>query len=152
VIARLDPVARKVEQERMEMLEKLAARAHLQDEEKRELFERLQTQDRELSKARKELHFLRRKLHRAENLEDAKRGRLPPRVDHYLRRKVAPHMLVVVQADAPMRIINSEFREAVQDLPKGFIEELRGLDLIDTDGDLTLDGVELLREIVSEMS
>ncbi|RCX33017.1 hypothetical protein DFQ59_101316 [Thioalbus denitrificans] len=142
----------KVEQERVELIESLAKRAQLQEEEKRSLFTRLEEQDKELSSARRELHFLRRRLHAAEVVDEDLVRRIPSHVRHMLNKAVGLKVLDEISHGAPMRIINRRFNALRDELPTRFIEELREFGIVDSDGELTRIGFELLKSINSERS
>ncbi len=66
----------KVEQERAELFEDLANRAQLQKEEKDTLFERLNTQEKELAIARQEVQILKLQMQQAEREEAKREGQL----------------------------------------------------------------------------
>ncbi len=141
----------KVERERLELFENLAKRAQLQEEEKRSLFSRLEEQDKELNNARKELHFLRRRLHESEGVGDEVAIRVPPHVRRMMEKFVLSELSEEVSRRAPVGILNRRFSALQEDLPGRFLEELKEFRIIDSDGDLTPLGIELIRGIGRDM-
>ena len=69
--------AKKVEDERNEMIESLAKRARLEEAEKSTLFESLKEKDRKLSVTRKEVYLLERKMAKADR-DASDRHHRPP--------------------------------------------------------------------------
>jgi DNA-binding transcriptional regulator GbsR (MarR family) len=136
----------KVEQERAELFESLAKRAQLQEEEKSSLFARLKEQDEELASARRELHYLRRRLHEAEAVdENLLVRRIPPHIRHMLDNAILPNLRDEISHGAPMRIVNRRFNALREELPSRFFEELKEFGIVDSDGDLTPIGFEILK-------
>ena len=139
----------KVEEERTKMIEELAERARLQQEEKTELFSRLRATDEELSSARRELHFMRRRMAEAESGHaDDVAHRLPLRLQHYLRVIVSEIDRDLIQG-APIRIVNREFKSSLENHPEEFRHELRKVGVLDEDMDLTRFGLEAVRSVVA---
>lgn len=142
----------KVEQERAELIESLAKRAQLQEEEKRSLFSRLEEQDKELIGARRELHFLRRRLHEAEAVDEDLIRRIPSQIRHMLDKAILPNLRDEISHGAPMRIVNRRFNALREELPLRFFEELKEFGIVDSDGDLTRMGFEVLKSSSRERS
>lgn len=137
----------KVEEERTKMIEELAQRARLQEEEKTELFARLRTTDEELSNARRELHFLRRRMLEAENSRGGEETiRVSPRIQHYLRM-IGGDLDRALLLEAPIRIVNREFKSALTNHPEEIRMEFRKAGILDEDMDLTRLGLEALRNL-----
>lgn len=141
----------KVERERNELIESLAQRARLEEAEKSKLFDRLKEQDRELSSARKELHFLRRRMVNAERADsDEIQHRFPLSIRRHLREFIFPRLDSDVLLEAPTRILNRQFSSIVAEMPRGLVETLRDFNIVDSDNDLTPLGIEALRSMYRE--
>lgn len=142
----------KVEKEREEIIENLAERARLEGKEKEKLFERLKEQDNELTNAKRELRLLRRRMTMAERHPQMD-GSIPvPRgLRRYLERKVLRQIPSELLFDAPIDVLNRQFKEVIRHVgPDEFVTDLHRYDIIDEDGDLTQRGRVLLREIEVE--
>ena len=142
----------KVEKEREEIIENLAERARLEGKEKEKLFERLKEQDNELTKAKRELHVLRRRMMRAERRPRMDGSISVPRpLRRYLKRTVLREIPNELLFDAPMDVLNRHLKEITRRVgPDELATDLRNYHVIDEDGDLTQGGRALLREIEVE--
>lgn len=141
----------KVERERNELIESLAQRARLEEAEKSKLFERLKEQDRELSSARKELHFLRRRMVKAERADSEEiQHRIPLSIRRHLREHIFPRLDSEILFEAPTRILNRQFSSIIAEMPRGLIKMFREFDIVDSDNDLTSLGIEALRSMYRE--
>ena len=142
----------KVEKEREEIIENLAERARLEGEEKKKLFAQLKEQDNELTNAKRELRFLRRRMTMAERHPRTDGSISVPRalrqhIERYVLRQIPNGLLF----DAPIDVLNRHFRDVMRHVgPDKFSRDLRKFDVTDEDGDLTQGGRSLLREIKVE--
>ncbi len=139
---------KKVEEERNEMIEKLAERARLQEDEKTELFARLHASDEELSNARRELSLMRHRMIEQERIHGGESSiRIYPKL-HQILRIVAEGMDRHLVTNAPTRIINREFKAELSKHPDSFGCELRNAGVVDDDMDLTRTGLATLRSMI----
>ena len=139
---------KKVEEQRNQMIEDLAKRAQLEQREKEELFERLKNSDEQLTSARRELAFMRRRMAEAEgsDIEDPI-PHLPLRLQHMLRkavRLIEPMLL----HEAPLPIVSREFNSAIEDSHPELRHELRAMGILDREFDLTRQGLQVLRKVI----
>ncbi len=140
---------KKVEEERNKLIETLAERARLQEDEKAELFTRLNASDEELSSARRELSLMRRRMAEHERLQVREGSMsLSPRI-HQVLRIITEGMNTNLVVDAPTRIVNREFKNELTKHPDSFGIDLREYGLIDEDMDLTRSGLAALRTVAT---
>jgi hypothetical protein len=139
---------KKHEEERNQLIENLAKRAKLKENEKHHLFQRLKEQEKELVKARNELEFLQQRLDRSERDVLATLDSYPPHVVDYITKNVVPELggksrlMRLLPASVKRRFISI----SEQFHPK-FLEDAKELSIINAKGELTTTGEELFRHI-----
>ncbi len=151
-IAEEERQLQKVEKKREELIEGLASKAQLEEEEKQKFFQQLVKQDKELSSARQELHFLQRRLETGSRTSPRHRS-LPSELRTYLRRMILTSLPADLLMDAPLAIINRRLKAILRDEehPTAFIKGLKKHDIVDEDLDLTPTGLSILQEIAVEI-
>lgn len=140
----------KVENERNQIIEDLAKRASLEEAEKSNLFERLEKQYKELSSAKKELHFMRRRMSNAERLPSELQHQLPNSVRRILSEIIINSLDFEILFDAPTRILNRHLSGVLDNLPGSMIETLSEFHIIDRKSNLTDLGRDVLRSMYHE--
>ena len=123
----------------------------MEEAEKSKLFERLKEQDRELSSAKKELHFLRRRMINAdrENIDQIQH-RIPLSVRRHLRELIFTQLDPDMLLEAPTRILLRKFSSIMEDGPEDLNVILKDFGIVDSDNDLTPYGVDVLRSLYRE--
>ncbi len=138
------------EQEKNKIIEELAERTKLQEAEIRKYFERLEEQDKVLSKAKWEISILKRRLQEAESVDEDLAMRIPLHIRQILEDTVVSTIRNEIAHGAPGSIVNRRFNTLRKKLPTRFFEELKKLGIVDSDGDITRMGMDLLRSISRE--
>lgn len=135
-----------IEDEKNKMIEDLAGRAKLQEEEKAELFKTLSTKDHELEKARAEAAFLRRHLESAEVARDLEsEAGVPSGIMRHLINRVVPAIGHELASDGPISLLSKRFSEIKDQLNLYFLADAEKLGWINATGELTPRGVRILR-------
>jgi len=136
--------AKRAEEERTKLLEDLARRAQLQQEEKLKLFRQLAEKDEMVAKTRAEIEFYQRRLERAEVQRSSALESLPPRLLSYIKRDVIPALGGDVTIGMPRSILNRRFNAIRDRFPAAFFEDAKVHGLIDENNDLTLQGAVVI--------
>lgn len=139
------------EKEREKLIEDLATRAKLQENEKKTLFAELREREVALHEAQRELTFLR---HRAEGAEEEVSAsvlpNLPPHLVQYLIDRVIPELGGIADvAHLSVPAIISRFSSMMGQFHPEFLQEIKQLRLAATDR-LLLSGAKVLRRIARE--
>ncbi len=137
---------KKKEIERDRMLEELAQRAKLEDNEKKALFNKLDMENKELLDAKRELEFLKRRLEDAERSSEHPPSRIPR-----MRASTKVFLANIVNQmevfNATPGEIDARFNSLKEDIPEGIIDDLKHIGFLSPDGELTVRGVQILRNI-----
>jgi hypothetical protein len=136
--------AQRVEMEKAKLLEDLARRAKLQEEEKKILFQQLAEKDSEVAKTRAEIEFFRRRLERAEIQRGTTLEELPSRLLSFIKEQVIPALGGDVAMGMPRSLLRRRFSEIRDKFPPGFLDEARAHGLVDDDNDLTMRGTMVI--------
>ncbi|OHB62093.1 MAG: hypothetical protein A2167_00695 [Planctomycetes bacterium RBG_13_46_10] len=138
------------EKEREKLIDDLATRAKLQENEKKKLFADLKEREVALQEARRELMFLR---HRAEGAEEESEP-LPTEMSHgmigYMRNVVIPELGGVADiAHLSMEAITRRFNSMMGQFEPPFIDDCIKLRMATPKG-LLIHGAKILRRIARE--
>jgi hypothetical protein len=135
-----DEIKRK-EAEQRALIEDLARKAKLAEHEKQALFDNLSQKNDELEQARMELRQMQESRHQSPVDPSQRRAVLG-----YVARKLKK-MLPVNQADEPLTTLRVKklFMENRSELAEAAIEDMRKLDLVDSDNNLTREALMFLR-------
>lgn len=139
---------KKLKSEKDQLLNELAARANLQDEEKQELFSRLRESEIKLGKAEKEMRRLQHKLRDADDSEATISGVRVRAVKHTKRRVIEMLGLDDVDTISNDEILN-RWDFIREELSRAYINDLKRGGVIDTDLGLTQKGIEFFREVAN---
>ena len=137
---------KKKEEERNQLLENLAVRAKLQEEEKRALFDQLKSKDDELSHARRELVMLQNKLTEAQYRESLIEN-LPKEIVVFFRNYFVARLGSEYTHKASPTTLRKMFLEAKLGMPAEIFQRFKKYGLANEEGDLTSRGIELTREL-----
>lgn len=141
---------RKKENERNQLIESLAQKAKLEENEKHELFTKLKEKDDELHNAKRELLFLQRRLNRAEISKDRNQSSLfnvEPDALQYIRNRLLPELGLENLSAVPFNVIRKRFENIKNDLPVGFLNDLKKIGFLDSKNNLTPRGLNSLVEM-----
>ena len=139
---------RKLESEKQKLLDELAARANLQDEEKQHLFDKLRESESQLDRAERQLRRLQHKLRDADDSEATIHGVLVRAVKHTQRKII--RMLDIESLDtATDDEIASAWKLIIEELPRVYIKDLRRGDIVNNDSMLTEKGIWFIREVAN---
>jgi len=127
------------EKERDVLLEDLAHRAKLQEDEKKSILEKLRAQEKELSEAKAQLELSRKRLHESEIAG----GSLFRSVVEFTRMRVIP-MLGQQTISAGSKALSKRFNEVMDGFPKAFIRDMAVLGFLNGNNELTDKGVRFL--------
>jgi hypothetical protein len=136
--------AQRVEREKAKLLEDLAKRAKLQEEEKKALFQQLAEKDSEVAKTRAEIEFFRRRLERAEIQRGTTLEDLPPRLFAFIKAEVVPALGGDVAMGMPRSLLRRRFSEIRDKFPHEFLDEAKVHGLVDEENDLTMKGAMVI--------
>lgn len=136
--------AERVEKEKEKLLEDLARRAKLQEEEKRALFKQLSEKDAEVAKTRAEIEFFRRRLERAELQRSRAMEELPPRLMSFIKDDVLSAMGGDIALGMPRSLLRRRFAEVRDRFPPAFLDEAKAYGIVDSDNDLTMHGAMMI--------
>ena len=144
---------KKILDEKNKLINDLVTKAKLRDEEKQQFLDALKEKEDALNNARQELELLKRRLRSATRrmeIFDDKRapvGRsIPSNIINYVVRLLGPELII----KGPRSAIKRKFSQIKNKLDKMALIEMRYLNLVDSDLDLTEEGVEFLRNYVSD--
>lgn len=141
-----EKVLEQVQEEKNKVIEDLARRAQLQEQEKRELFKTLAAKDSELERVRAETAFLRRNLEKAVISRDMdSETNVPSGIMRHLISDVVPTIGQDVAADAPRSLLTKRFVEIREQLNRYFLKDAETLGWVDAAGELTELGIRALR-------
>lgn len=138
----------KLTSEKNELLNELAARANLQEEEKQELFSRIRERESKLNKAERELKRLQHKLRDADDSEATINGVLVRAVKH-TQRKVIGLLNIDDYASASDEEICNGWQLIKDELPRVYVNDLRRSGVLDREDLLTSKGVQLFRDVAA---
>lgn len=134
----------KKEQERNQLIENLAARAQLQENEKKALFDQLRMKDEELLNSKRELNFFRHRMEESQSVQSFFAD-LPKGFIDYFENSVVRRMDRVLTKEGPRTLLNREFERIKPSLPAGFIDDCQKYGLLEDTGVFNLRGVQLVR-------
>jgi hypothetical protein len=137
------------EKEQEKLIEELAKRAKLEENEKTKLFTELRDRELSLHEARRELSFLRERAEGEQ--EEGESILLSPQMAEYIRHAVIPGMGGV--SDVSQLSVNSvreRFKAMREQLQPAFIQDCIKLRIAEPDGLLTQKGAKLIRRIARE--
>lgn len=140
---------KKVVEERNEMISSLMERAQLHGQEREEFLSELSGKEAELEDAQKEIS----KLKRRQVVERMKRSRNHGShggFDEFVKNRVISAIGIEV-FNKPGRYIVKAFHRVKDDLPGAFLFDMSERDYINSDEELTPEGVVYLRELAEDM-
>lgn len=138
----------KLKTEKSELLNELAARANLQEEEKQELFARLNESESRLNKAQREMRRLQHKLRDADDSEATIDGVLLRAVKHTQRKVVGAFDIDNFESASDDEICNG-WQLIKDELPRVYIKDLRRGKILDAEELLTSKGIQFFRDIAA---
>ena len=140
---------KKSEQERKELLDRLADRAKMEDKEKEQMFKQLDQKDFDLANAKGELSYLKTKHIRAMDIIQDVLDNLPSKIIRLISDDVIPEYgtlsHVLVMSDG---LIQRDFIRIRKRLDQRFIRELQHYGLLNEDGELSTGGIRTFRRLV----
>lgn len=138
----------KVVQERNQIIESLIERSNLQQEERSTIIEELKGKEVELAEAQKELGRMNKRL-LMERMEKKRIRSIPFDLDSgaisFTKSQVIPKIGIERIINSPRQYIQKRFDMMINDLPRGYIEDLEREDFFDNG--LTVKGYNLLKEL-----
>lgn len=142
---------KKVAEERDQMILQLLERTQLHDEEKSDFLNKLKEKEHELEEAQHEISKVKRRL----VVERMKRDRSSSQVvddgfKEFTKQRVI-EFIGLPSFRRPASSIKAEFNCLKDDLPDGYIEDLEQHGYLDSEGELTRNGVMFLRHLAREM-
>lgn len=138
----------KLKTEKNELLNELASKANLQEEEKQELFARLSESESRLNKAQREMRRLQHKLRDADDSEATINGVLLRAVKHTQRKVIGAFNIDDFESASDDEICNG-WQLIKDELPRVYIKDLRRGEVLDTEEFLTTKGVQFFRDIAA---
>ncbi|KTF16329.1 hypothetical protein [Pseudoalteromonas sp. H105] len=138
----------KLKSEKNELLNELANRANLQEEEKQELFSRINDSEIKLIKAQREMRRLQHKLRDADDSEATINGILVRAVKH-TQRKVVDLLGIDDFESASDEEICNNWQLIKEELPRVYVKDLRRGGALDGEYLLTEEGVQFIRDVAS---
>ncbi|WP_146876561.1 hypothetical protein [Halovibrio variabilis] len=139
----------KLKSEKEELLNQLAERANLQEEEKQELFSRLQQSEAQLNRAERLMRRHQRKLRDAEDAETTINGVLVRAIKHTQRKVVRLLDIDDFESSDDDDIYNSWIL-IKDELPRVYLKDLRNGRVLDRDFLLTPKGIQFFRDVAAE--
>lgn len=140
----------KLNAEKNELLNELATRANLQDEEKQELFAKLSESESRLNKALQEMRRLQHKLRDADDSEATINGVLLRAVKHTQRKVIGAFNIDDFESASDDEIRNG-WQLIKDELPRVYIKDLRRGEVLDAEEILTPKGVQFFRQIAGNV-
>ncbi|WP_324733722.1 coiled-coil domain-containing protein [Pseudomonas paeninsulae] len=138
----------KVVQERNQIIESLIERSSLQQEERSTIIEELKGKEIELAEAQKELGRMNKRL-LMERMEKKRLRSVPFDLDSgaigFTKSQVIPKIGIERIINAPRSYIQKRFDMMINDLPRGYIDDLEREGFFDNG--LTIKGYNLLKEL-----
>lgn len=132
----------KKQAERLKILEDLAQRAKLAENEKKKLFKEIETRDEELIQQRRQLALLTHEIQEAEVAHG-----VPEALSGYVSSKLGA-LFKERHLRAPASIIRRRFQTLKNDLASGALTDMAEYGLLDEDKDLTSEGMRWLRSLI----
>ncbi|MFA4918497.1 MAG: hypothetical protein WC581_04510 [Thermodesulfovibrionales bacterium] len=150
IIKEEQEVHKKLE-EKDKLVEELAKKAQLDDKEKQIFKSKLDKYIEELNEAQKEVAFLKNRLRRAEFHHSTQRQRNGLPIDRgmadYIVSNFFSYIPVELIIEGSKTALNKRFQHIKNELPDGFIHDMKKYNMLSPQGTLTGDGVMILREI-----
>lgn len=139
---------RKKEKERNQLIDDIARRAKLQDNEKMELFSKMNAVEKELQSAKNDLAFMRRRQEEPEERTENESDKLLEMMSNHARNRIIKLLggREFVR-DGEIEKIKIRFNTLKGDIHRAFIKDMRKLDLIDSDGNLNDLGAKWLKSL-----
>jgi len=139
--------------EKEQILEKLMTRAKIQDKEKSEILESINSKDEHINSLQRELIFLKRKLEKEEIMSEREIiHRYPSRIVELIRTIIAEQLGVELVNEAPTDIISRRFRtRIVETLSERAKSDFQKFTIIDDNNDLTEKGMDLFKNIAKRL-
>jgi hypothetical protein len=134
------------ERERDGLLEDLAKRARLQEDEKRALLDQIKDREQELIVARQELSRLRARSRRAERT--ALQGDKSSMMASYVRGRVLRDMGLPPIHSVPLDVVKRRWKAVAQRLNPGFMQDMRDAGFVSPSGALTDEGLAFIQQAV----
>lgn len=133
---------KKKEEERNKIIESLAEKAKLQENEKKDLFLKLHEIENELNDAKSDVLFLQKKLASAEiSGEKHFNG---TKMMSYIRRKLISKMGGEINLESDKESIKRRFNSSKDELSPGFLKDMKRSGLVDSEFNLNDDGVDII--------
>jgi hypothetical protein len=140
---------KKLKLEKNELLNELASRANLQEEEKEQLFTRLSESEFRLNKADREMRRLQHKIRDADD-EDSTIDGVAVRAIRYTQRQLIGMLDIDDLNTATDDEIFSSWNLIKDELPRVYIKDLWKGGVVNKDFQLTAKGADLFRGIANE--
>jgi hypothetical protein len=140
---------KKLKSEKNELLNELASRANLQEEEKEQLFTRLRESEFRLNKADKEMRRLQHKIRDADDEDSTIDGVLVRAIKHTQRKVIGMLDIDDINAATDEEIFSS-WNLIKDELPRVYVKDLRKGGAVNGDFQLTAKGADLFRGIAND--
>lgn len=130
------------------LIDELAHKAHLKDNEREQFKDELNKRIAELSEAQSEISFLRERMERTE-----RRQPIPHNIDiddgmkHFILSAVFKELSPKLFLSAPTSLILKRFNASIDSFPDGFIEDLRRYEMINDNKEITRKGISIFRRL-----
>lgn len=134
------------------MIMELVEKSQLHDAEKNEFLEKLKSKEAELEEAQKEVSRMRRRM-----MVERMKSRRVVESDEPSEGFIEFTKMRVIglsepeRYKRPSRYVQKEFNRIKGELPEGYLEDLEQYGLVDSERDLTQEGVRFLRRLAEEM-
>ena len=140
----------RLKKEKEKLIEELAKKAQLDDEQKLSLFAELEEKDDELSSARQEIRILEAKMHQADAhaYDYSVVEGIPEEVMSIVRRFILnkfPHEVI----NAPPPMLRDHVTLALKGVPRVALAELKKHGVLNAEGDITQSGISMIHQILS---
>lgn len=139
----------KLKREKDELLNELAEKANLQEEEKQKLFSKLRDSETRLSKAESLMRSLQHKMRDANDSEATIDGVLLRAIKH-TQRKVIKALNIDDLSTASDEELTNSWNLIKDELPRVYIKDLRDGGVLDRSFSLTPKGIQFFRDIAND--
>ncbi|MDO9532325.1 MAG: hypothetical protein Q7O12_09350 [Deltaproteobacteria bacterium] len=137
----------KILSDKEQLINELLDKAQLREEEKSKFLYELGAKEAALQEAQSEIHFLRRKLSKSENIDEI--PLIKRNIDHSVINFFNHRVIDVMGPDnilnSPPNSLRKKFRRMIEELPPEFVDYLKQYGIISDNYNITPDGVEFIR-------
>ena len=139
----------KIIDDREQLINELASKAQLRDEEKSKFIENLRSKEVALQEAQQEINFLKRRLRQAKLPRDrvAHNDNLDPRMTKFIHEAVLDELGPEFVVSNSHSSVKNRFDRIVSEFPKQFIDDLARYDFVDAENKINRKGVKLLKQL-----